>query len=65
MDLWLKFYQNGVYHLFTLYAVMCKRDQQPTKIHRCLDALKQYFSQLPGGRVLPRRIIISLCLYFE
>ena len=36
---------------FTLYAVMCKRDQQPTKIHRCLDALKQYFSQLPGGRV--------------
>ena len=36
---------------FTLYAVMSKRDQQPTKIHRCLDALKQYFSQLPGGRI--------------
>ena len=36
---------------FTLYAVMSKRDQQPTKIHRCLDALKLYFSQLPGGRV--------------
>ncbi len=30
---------------------MPKRDQQPTKIHRCLDALKLYFSQLPGGRV--------------
>ena len=36
---------------FTLYAVVSKREQQPTKIHRCLDALKQYFSQLPGGRV--------------
>ena len=36
---------------FTLYAVMSKREQQPTKIHRCLDALKQYFSQLPGGRI--------------
>ncbi|WP_414631493.1 hypothetical protein, partial [Acinetobacter sp. UBA3106] len=21
------------------------------KVHRCLDALKQYFSQLPGGRI--------------
>ena len=29
---------------FTLYAVMLKREQQPTKIHRCVDALKQYFS---------------------
>lgn len=36
---------------YTLCAVMSKREQQPTKIHRCLDALKQYFSQLPGGRV--------------
>ena len=36
---------------FTLYAVMSQRDQQPTKIHRCVDALKQYFSQLPGGRL--------------
>ena len=36
---------------FTLYAVMLKREQQPTKIHRCVDALKQYFSQLPGGRI--------------
>ncbi len=36
---------------FTLYAVISRREQQPMKIHRCLDALKQYFSQLPGGRV--------------
>lgn len=36
---------------FTLNAVTLKREQQPMKIHRCLDALKQYFSQLPGGRV--------------
>ena len=36
---------------FTLYAVMLKREQQPMKTHRCLDALKQYFCQLPGGRV--------------
>ena len=36
---------------FTLYAVMLKREQQPTKIHRCVDALKQYFCQLPGGRI--------------
>ncbi|MCG2609674.1 LysR family transcriptional regulator [Acinetobacter sp. SM34] len=36
---------------FTLYAVTAKKDQQPTKVHRCLEALKQYFSQLPGGRI--------------
>ena len=36
---------------FTLSAVTLKREQQPMKIHRCLDALKQYFSQLPGGRI--------------
>lgn len=36
---------------FTLYAIISRREQQPMKIHRCLDALKQYFSQLPGGRV--------------
>ncbi len=36
---------------FTLNAMILKREQQPVKIHRCLDALKQYFSQLPGGRV--------------
>ncbi len=36
----------------TLYAVTSKREQQPTKILRCLDTLKQYFSQLNGGRVL-------------
>jgi len=22
------------------------------KVHRCIDALKQYFAQLPGGRSL-------------
>jgi len=36
---------------FTLYAVIPKSEQHPTKIYRCLDALKQYFSQLPGGRI--------------
>ena len=36
---------------FTLNAMMLKREQQPMKIHRCLDALKQYFCQLPGGRI--------------
>ena len=36
---------------FTLNAMMLKREQQSMKIHRCLDALKQYFSQLPGGRI--------------
>jgi DNA-binding transcriptional LysR family regulator len=35
---------------YTLYAVTLKREQQPIKIQRCLDALKSYFSQLPGGR---------------
>lgn len=37
---------------FRLYAVMPKREQQPTKILRCLDTLKQYFGQLSGGRLL-------------
>ena len=37
--------------IFTLYAVTAKREQQPMKINRCLEALKQYFNQLPGGRV--------------
>ncbi|WP_180043310.1 MULTISPECIES: LysR family transcriptional regulator [unclassified Acinetobacter] len=36
---------------FTLYAIISKHEQQPMKVHRCLEALKQYFSQLPGGRV--------------
>lgn len=36
---------------FTLCAMIARREQQPMKIHRCLDALKQYFSQLPGGRI--------------
>lgn len=37
---------------YLLYAVTLKREQQPTKIYRCLEALGQYFSQLPGGRAL-------------
>ena len=36
---------------YTLNAMTLKREQQPMKIHRCLDALKQYFGQLPGGRI--------------
>ena len=36
---------------FTLYAIIAKCEQQPMKIHRCLEALKQYFCQLPGGRI--------------
>ena len=36
---------------YTLHASMLKREQQPMKIHRCLDALKQYFGQLPCGRI--------------
>ncbi len=39
---------------YLLYAVTLRREQQPTKIHRCLDALAQYFSQLPGGRAINR-----------
>ncbi|WP_407642978.1 LysR family transcriptional regulator [Acinetobacter qingfengensis] len=35
---------------YTLYAMTSKREHQPVKIQRCLDALKTYFSQLPGGR---------------
>lgn len=33
---------------FTLYAEIAKHDQQPMKIQRCVEALKQYFSQLAG-----------------
>jgi DNA-binding transcriptional LysR family regulator len=36
---------------FHLYALISKREQQPMKINRCLDALKQYFAQLPAGRI--------------
>ena len=36
---------------FTLYAIISKHEQQPMKIHRCLEAIKQYFCQLPGGRI--------------
>ncbi|WP_224970541.1 LysR family transcriptional regulator [Acinetobacter oleivorans] len=37
---------------FTLYAEVAKHDQQPMKIQRCVEALKQYFSQLAGGRAI-------------
>lgn len=37
---------------YTLHALTSKREQYPMKVHRCIDALKQYFSQLPGGRCL-------------
>ncbi|HGX6914952.1 TPA: LysR family transcriptional regulator [Acinetobacter baumannii] len=37
---------------FTLYAEIAKHDQQPMKIQRCVEALKQYFSQLTGGRAM-------------
>lgn len=36
---------------FFLTAMTLKRELQPMKTQRCLEALKQYFSQLPGGRV--------------
>lgn len=35
---------------YTLYAVTLKREQQPVKVIRCIEALKSYFTQLPGGR---------------
>lgn len=35
---------------FVLYAVTLKRDYQPIKIQRCLETLRNYFAQLPGGR---------------
>ncbi|MFM2331984.1 MAG: hypothetical protein RIQ74_807, partial [Pseudomonadota bacterium] len=34
---------------YTLHALTSKREQYPMKVHRCIDALKQYFAQLPGG----------------
>ncbi|MBV6618176.1 LysR family transcriptional regulator [Acinetobacter baumannii] len=37
---------------FTLYAEIAKHDQQQMKIQRCVEALKQYFSQLAGGRAM-------------
>lgn len=36
---------------FTLYAVVAKDEEQSAKVGRCLDVLKQYFAQIPGGRV--------------
>ena len=38
--------------VFSLNAITVKRDQQPLKIERCLEALKQYFNQLPSAREL-------------
>ena len=37
---------------YTLHALTSKREQYPMKVQRCIDALKQYFVQLPGGRSL-------------
>ncbi len=37
---------------FTLFALTSLQEQQPIKIHRCVDTLKQYFSQLPSGRII-------------
>ena len=37
---------------YSLHALTSKREQYPMKVHRCLDALKQYFAQLPSGRSL-------------
>ena len=30
---------------YTLHALTSKREQHPMKVHRCIDALKQYFVQ--------------------
>ena len=35
---------------YTLYAITLKREQQSVKVQRCLEALKNYFQQQPGGR---------------
>lgn len=35
---------------YTLFAITLKREQQPIKVIRCLEALKSYFNQQPGGR---------------
>ncbi|WP_445115580.1 LysR family transcriptional regulator [Acinetobacter sp. WZC-1] len=37
--------------VFHLQAMILNREQQPMKINRCLDALKQYFGHLPNGRI--------------
>jgi len=37
---------------YTLYALTLRREQQPLKIVRCLEALSHYFGQLPGGRAV-------------
>ncbi|RDF41407.1 LysR family transcriptional regulator [Acinetobacter baumannii] len=43
---------DGKLPAFNLYAEIAKHDQQPMKIQRCVEALKQYFSQLAGGRAM-------------
>ena len=45
---------------FTLYAIISRREQQPMKIHRCLDALKQYFSQLPVAESIRKHLKQSI-----
>ena len=41
---------------YTLHALIAKREQHPVKVYRCIDALKQYFAQLPGGRSLQQDV---------
>lgn len=37
---------------FVLYAVVLTKEEQRTpKVQRCLDVLKTYFGQIPGGRI--------------
>ncbi|WP_111892687.1 LysR family transcriptional regulator [Acinetobacter sp. MB5] len=36
---------------YTLYAVAAPIEQRSVKTQRCIDALKTYFSQIPGGRL--------------
>ena len=36
---------------YTLYAVAAPVEQRSVKTQRCIDALKTYFCQLPGGRL--------------
>ena len=36
---------------YTLYAVAAPIEQRSVKTQRCIEALKTYFSQIPGGRL--------------
>lgn len=44
---------------YTLYAVTLKQEQHSTKILRCLEALRQYFQQLPVGRSLVEERLVG------